>query len=295
MPADPTPAFRWDLIADVDQMLRFPFMVNAFRAGAVVAVLAGVVGWFMVLRRQSFAGHTFAVVSFPGAAGAALVGVSATYGLFAFALAAAVVIAVVPVGSGRAYREESAVTGTVQSFALAAGYLFVSLYGGFLGGVDALLFGSFLGITQGDVLTLLVTAVSTLLVLAVVGRPLLFGSVDPDVAAARRVPVRGLALAYLVVLALAAAEVSRITGALLVFTLLVAPAAAAQQLSANPSVSIPVSVVIAVVITWLSLTVGYFTEYPIGFSLSTFGLAAYLAATLWRRRGRRPRLVARLG
>jgi zinc/manganese transport system permease protein len=276
------PVFHWDLLADFDEMWRFPFMVNAFRAGAIVAVLAGVVGWFMVLRRQSFAGHTLAVVSFPGAAGAALVGVSPTYGLFVFAVVAALVIAAVPTGAGRAYREESAVTGTVLSFALAAGYFFATLYGGFLGGVNGLLFGTFLGITSAQVGSLGLAAGLVLVGLAVIGRPLLFGSVDAEVAQARGVPVRLLSAGYLVLLALTAAAVSQITGTLLVFALLVAPAAAAQQLSARPAVSLALGVAIGLVITWAALVVGYFTAYPIGFDLTTLGFAAYLAATAWR-------------
>jgi zinc/manganese transport system permease protein len=280
--ADAGPGFQLDLVADLDQMLKYAFMVNAFRAGAIVAALAGIVGWFMVLRRQSFAGHTLAVVSFPGAAGALLLGVSASYGLFAFAVVAALVIAAVPAGSGRGYSQESAVTGTVQAFALAAGYLFVSLYGGFLGGVNALLFGTFLGITTGQVLTLLLTAVAVLAVLTVVGRPLLFASVDADVASARGVPVRVLAVVFLLLLAATAAEVSQITGTLLVFALLVAPAATAQQLTARPAVGLAASVAIGVAITWTALFVAYFTPYPIGFYLTTLGFVSYAAARLAR-------------
>ena len=132
-------------------------MVNAFRAGTIVAVLAGSIGWFMVLRRQSFAGHTLAIVSFPGAAGAIWLGVSATVGYFAACIAAALVIAMVPrPASGHGHSEESAVIGTVQAFALACGVLFVSLYGGFLNSLTGLLFGTFLGISDRQVVTLLV-------------------------------------------------------------------------------------------------------------------------------------------
>jgi zinc/manganese transport system permease protein len=258
-------------------------MVNAFRAGAIVAVLAGLVGWFMVLRRQSFAGHTLALVGFPGAAGAILLGISATYGLFAFALVAAVLIGLVPNAGGRGYSEESAVTGTVQAFALACGFLFVSLYGGFLNGANALLFGSFLGITTDQVLMLLVVAVVAAAVLAVIARPLLFASIDPDVASARGVPVRGLSITFLVLLGLAAAEVSQITGTLLVFALLVAPAATAQAWTSRPVLSIVLTVVIGVGVTWLSLFVAYYSSYPIGFLLTSIAFAIYLLAGGWRR------------
>jgi zinc/manganese transport system permease protein len=277
------PQLTWNLVEDVRQVLEFPFMVNAFRAGTIVAVLAGLVGWFVVLRRQSFAGHTLAVVGFPGAAGAVLVGVSATYGLFVFAVAAALLIALAPSAEGRGYSEESAVTGTVNAFALACGFLFVSLYGGFLGGANALLFGSFLGITQQQVLVLLLVAAVALAVLAVIARPLLFASVDPAVAAARGVPVRFLSVAFLVLLGVAAAEVSQITGTLLVFALLVVPAATAQALTPRPLASALTTVALGVGVTWLALFIAYYSPYPIGFFLTTLAFAAYLAAAGWLR------------
>ena len=161
-------------------------MVNAYCAGTIVAIVAGAIGWFMVLRRQSFAGHTLAVVSFPGAAGAILLGVSASYGYFAAAIGCALVISLVPRSTaGRAFSNESAVIGTVQAFALACGALFVSLYGGFLDSLTGLLFGTFLGVSDTQVATLLVVGAAALAVLAVLARPLLFATVDPDVAQAR--------------------------------------------------------------------------------------------------------------
>jgi len=273
----------WNVVDDVRQLLAEHFMVNALQAGTIVAVAAGAVGWFMVLRRQSFAGHTFAVVSFPGAAGAILVGVSATVGAFGAAIAAAVVIAAVPrsVG-GQTSSEESAVIGTVQAFALACGALFASLYGGFLNSVTGLLFGTFLGISDGQVVTLLVVAVAVLLVLAAAARPLLFASVDPDVARARGVPVGLLSAGFLVLLACAAAAVSQITGALLVFALLVMPAAAAQQLTARPRASFVLTIVFGLLTVWVGLGVAYFSVYPVGFYVTTIGFGLYVAASGYR-------------
>ena len=140
-------------------------MVDASGAGTIVAVVAGPIGWFMVLRRQTFAGHTLAVVGFPGAAGAALIGVSASYGYFAFCIVAALVIAAVPRSRPGASSEESAVIGTTQAFALACGFLFVTLYAGNLNGVDSLLFGNFLGITVTQVVVLAGVAAVALVVL----------------------------------------------------------------------------------------------------------------------------------
>jgi zinc/manganese transport system permease protein len=251
-------------------MWAFAFMVNAFRAGTLVAVTAGVMGWFMVLRRQSFAGHTLAVVGFPGASGAVLAGISATYGYFAFCVAAALVIAAGSRGGRDGGVQESALTGTVQAFLLACGFLFTALYKGLLGGTTSLLFGSFLGITTTQVRVLLAVAAVVLGALAVIGRPLLFASVDPDVAAARGVPVRLLSTVFLVLLGAAAAGTSQITGTLLVFALLVMPATTAQSLTARPGLGLALSAAVAVAVTWLGLTVAYFTPYPIGFWVTTF-------------------------
>jgi zinc/manganese transport system permease protein len=286
-------SLTWNVGSDISQLLSFHFMVNALRAGTIIAVAAGVIGWFMILRRQSFAGHTLAVVAFPGASGAIWLGLSATIGYFGFCIAAALLIAAAPRGhSDTGFSEESAVIGTIQAFALACGFLFVSLYKGFLDGITGLLFGSFLGITDNQVLILLLVAVAALLVLAAIGRPLFFASIDPAVAAARGIPVRVLSVAFLLLLGIATAEVSQITGALLVFALLVMPAAAAQQLTTRPVASLALTVVIGLAVTWLGLGVAYFSVYPVGFYITTFGFGAYVLAVAARhlvdRLGRRP-------
>lgn len=268
----------WNPIIDLQEMWSFPFMVSAFRAGTIVAVLAGVMGWFMVLRRQSFAGHTLSLIGFPGAAGAVLIGVAASYGYLAFCLAGALVIAALPRAGRGGYSEESAVTGTVQSFALACGFLFVALYKGFLNGINALLFGSFLGITPGQVTLLGAVAAVSLTVLAVIGRPLAFASIDPEVANARNVPVRALSIAFLVLLGAAIAEASQITGTLLVFALLVMPAATAQALTARPVRALMLTITIGVVVTWLGLSVAYYTAFPVGFFVTSFAFAGYVVA-----------------
>jgi len=275
-----TGALSWNVGDDVSQLLSQHFMVNALQAGTVVAVVAGAIGWFMVLRRQTFAGHTLALISFPGAAGAILVGVSASLGYFGAALAGALVIAAVPRStSGLAHSQESAVIGTVQAFALACGALFVSLYGGFLNGLLGLLFGTFLGVSDAQVLTLFGVGAAALVTLAAIARPLLFASVDPDVARARGVPVRLLSTLYLVLLGCAAAEVSQVTGALLVFALLVMPAAAAQRITARPGLSFLLTVAFGVLTVWLGLGAAYFSVYPVGFFVTTVGFALYLLAS----------------
>ncbi len=284
----------WNPRSDLHQLFEYHFMVNALWAATITAVVAGAAGWFVVLRRQSFAGHTLSVVAFPGAAGAIWLGISAAWGYFGFCVAAAVIIGLVPdAGRQGGFSEQPAAIGVVQAFALACGFLFVMLYKGFLDGIDSLLFGTFLGVTDTQVLVLAAVAAAVLAVLAGIGRPLLFASVDPAVAAASGVPVRALSIGFLVVLGFAVAEVSQITGALLVFALLVMPPAAAQQLTARPALGLVLSIATGVVVVWLGLGVSYFSEYPSGFYITTFGFAAYLLAVAARRLlerigGRRP-------
>jgi zinc/manganese transport system permease protein len=272
----------WNPIADLQQMWSFPFMVNAFRAGTIVAVLAGVMGHFMVLRRQSFAGHTLSLIGFPGAAGAVLIGIAASYGYFTFCLAGALIIAALPRTGRGGYSQESAVTGTVQAFALACGFLFVALFKGFLNSVNALLFGSFLGITSGQVAVLGVVAAACLTILGVIGRPLTFASIDPEVAAARNVPVRALSTTFLLLLGAATAEASQITGTLLVFALLVMPAATAQALTARPITALALTIMIGLVVTWLSLSAAYYTPYPVGFYVTSFAFVGYVGSQVVR-------------
>jgi zinc/manganese transport system permease protein len=274
----------WNVVDDVRQMLAFPFMVNAFRAGTIVAILAAVIGWFMVLRRQTFAGHTLALVGFPGAAGASLVGVSAQFGYFGFCTVAAIAIGALPRAATQSHGEETAFIGTVQAFALACGFLFVSLYGGNLSGATSLLFGTFFGITNEQVLVLLAVAIVAVALVAFAARPLLFASIDQDVAAARGVPTQWLSVGFLVLLGVAAAEVSQVTGSLLVFALLVLPAAAAQRASARPSVSLVAGVAIALAVTWAGLSAAFFSPYPSGFWITSFAFAAYVVTLLVRRR-----------
>ena len=277
----------WNVVEDARQLLSYHFMLNALRAGTVVAVVSGAIGYFMVLRRQSFVGHTLALIGFPGAAGATWLGIGTGFGYFGFCLAGALIIAALP-GAGRAgirlggSGEESAVVGTVQGFALASGFLFVSLYKGFLSGLNNLLFGTITGVSDSQVIVLVAAGAGCLAVLAVIARPLLFATVDPDVARARGVPVRLVGTAFLLLLGVAAAGASQITGSLLVFALLVAPAAAASRLTARPAIGLALSVAIALVVTWLGEGIAFFSPYPIGFWVTTLAFGAFLLAAGYR-------------
>ena len=279
----------WNLVADVQQMLSYHFMLNALRAGTIVAVVAGAVGYVMVLRGQSFAGHTLATIGFPGAAGATWLGIDVAVGYFGFCIAGALVIALLPgarrLGSGLGgYGEESAGIGTVQALALASGFLFVSLYRGFLSGLNNLLFGTITGVSDAQVLILLVAGIGCLVVLVALGRPLLFATIDPGVARARGIPVRLLDVAFLVLLGIVTAGCSQVTGSLLVFALLVTPAAAATRLCARPAAAVVLSVVLAVLVTWVGETIAFFSPYPIGFWVTTLAFTVYLLVIAYRSR-----------
>ena len=272
----------WNVAGDVRELVSYHFMVNALEAGTAVAVMAGAIGWFMVLRRQTFAGHTLAVIAFPGAAGAALAGLPLATGYFGACVAGALALAGVSADRTGSHSRESAATGTVQAFALGLGFLFVGLYHGLLNGISSLLFGTFLGISDTQAHTLVAVAAVALGLLAVAGRPLLFASIDGDVARAAGVPVRALSLGFLLLLGLAVAATSQITGALLVFALLVAPAATAQQLTARPLPGLLLSVLLGLAVTWLGLAFAYFSIYPAGFYITSLAFAAYVLARVAR-------------
>jgi zinc/manganese transport system permease protein len=269
----------FDLPSDVHQLLAYQFMVNALEAASVVAVMAAVVGWFMVLRRETFAGHTLSMMSFPGAAAAALAGLPLAAGYFAFCGVGAVIIAgAADVGGPARQAQRSAAIGAVGAAALAVGFLLLSLYGGVLESLESLLFGSILGVTRGEVLTLELVAVGALAFLVVAGRPLFFASVDGPLARASRVPVRSLAVGFLLVLGLAVAATAQITGVLLVFALLVAPAGIARELTPRIGVSLALSVLIGLLIAWVGLGLSYFTNYPSGFFVTTIAMVLFVLA-----------------
>ncbi len=276
-----SPHLTLNLYSDVHQLLAYQFMVNALQAAGVVAVTAAVVGWFMVLRGEAFAGHTLSMMSFPGAAAAALVGLPLAWGYFAFCGAGALLIA----GSARGGRsrspaQQAAVVGMVGAGALAVGYVLLSIYGGVLESLETLLFGSILGVTRGEVLTLGIVGACAIAFLGVVGRPLFFASLDGSLASASRVPVRVLAVAFLLVLGLAVAATAQITGVLLVFALLLGPAATARELTPRIGLGLGLSVAVGLLTAWVGLGLSYFTNLPSGFFVTSTAIVLFAAARL---------------
>ena len=265
----------WDLVADIQILLHYHFMQNAYLAGTLVALTAGIMGYFMVLRSQSFAGHSLANVGFAGATGAVLFGIPPIVGLFLAGALAAVGIQALNEASGHSRQSDIAV-GAVFAASLALGFLFIFLATAeYAANVYNVLFGNVLGISDTDVRIILWSTLVLVGAFLLIARPLFFASIDPDVAAARGVPVRALALGYLMLLALTVAVAVQVVGVLLIFALLVTPAAIAQDVTTRPAVAAAVAVALALIFTWVGLAVGYFTPYPVGFFITTFAFGTY--------------------
>jgi zinc/manganese transport system permease protein len=266
----------WDLLADLRLLLQFHFMQNALVVGTLVAILAGAVGYFVVLRGQSFAAHMLSQVGFPGAAAAVLVHVPPVFGLIAFCVAAALGIGAMGRRVAAGNRAESAIIGSILAFSLGLGLLFFRLFAGSAQGIYGFLFGTILGISDRDVVVTAVTTAVALAALAVIARPLVFASVDPDVAEARGVNVTRLSIAFLLIVALAVAVTVQIVGTLLIFALLVAPGASALQLTARPGRALAITTGLSLGFTWLGLSVAYFSIYPVGFFITSLAFGTYL-------------------
>lgn len=267
-----SPTFSWNLVADVEEIFRYAFMRNAFLAGTLVAIVAGVVGYFVVLRGLSFAGHSLSHIGFAGATAAILVGMSSLYGLLAFTIGSGIVMG----GLGKRLQGRDVVTGIVLSWMLGLGVLFLSLYKGYATEAYAVLFGQVLGISQHDVMMTSITTVVTLVALLAIYRPLLFASLDEEIAEARGVPTQLLSLLFMVVLALAVTAATQVVGVLMIFALLVTPAAIAERLTVRPHLTILCSIVLSLLFTWLGLFVSYYLPYPVSFFITTFAFATYL-------------------
>jgi zinc/manganese transport system permease protein len=259
-------------------ILGYEFVRNAFAAATIVAIVSGAIGYFLVLRGETFAGHALSHVGFPGATGAVLIGVSPFLGLTVFTLIAGVGISLV---GEKAHRDVA--IGLVLTVSLGLGLLFLHFYTAYAGMATNLLFGNVLGISIQTVWVLLGLAVVTLGGLLFIGRPLLFASLQPELAEARGVPTARLSALFMVVVALATAEAIQIVGVLLVFALMVAPAAAALRLTRRFSTGFGLSIGLAVAIAWVSLALAIITDWPTSFWITSLGGLAYLASLALRR------------
>ncbi|MBS6359589.1 metal ABC transporter permease [Burkholderia sp.] len=260
-------------------MFEYDFMINAFAASGIVAVLAGIVGYFLVLRGQTFAGHALSHVGFTGATGAVLLGISPIWGMVGFTLAAG--IGMGALGERLAGRDVA--IGVILSVALGCGLLFLHFYTTYATQVTALLFGNVLAVSHTTLAVLASIGAISLAALALIARPLLFASLQPELAEAKGVSLRTVSMLFLAVCALAVAACTQIVGVLLVFTLLVGPAAAAQNVSTRLSTGVILAASFALFEAWLGITLAYHTDWPTSFWITTLSAAVYAASLLMRR------------
>ncbi|MBS1889352.1 MAG: metal ABC transporter permease [Actinobacteria bacterium] len=263
------------------------FMVNAWEVASIVAVVAGVVGFFTVLRGAAFAAHSIPNGSFAGAAGASLVGLGTLFGLGVFAFAGALGIGLL----GRRGRHD-AVTALMLVMMLALGALFVSFSSEYAPEVYSLLFGEVLGISANAVLPTLLLGILCLLVVAILYRPLMLSSALPEVGEARGISAFAMELAFLGVLALATTMTVPVVGTLLIFSLMIGAPAAARSFTDRPAVAMALSVAFALAIVWFAIAASYETNWPVGFFVGTASAAAFVLGRVWAyaraRMGRRP-------
>jgi zinc/manganese transport system permease protein len=261
------------------------FFRNAFLAGTFIALACGLVGYFVVLRAQVFAGDALSHVAFTGALAAAAAGVDTRIGLFAGTIAVALLLG----GVGPRAGAEDVTIGIVFAWILGLGVFFLALFSSGSSGGNGLLgaralFGSIFGLSPADARLAAAVGAAIVTAMLAIARPLLFASVDPLVAAARGVPVRALGLLFLALLGATAGEATQAVGALLLLGLLAAPAGAAQRLSASPYRGLALSGAFAVAAMWIGLAVSYAApSLPPSTAVVVSATAIYLVAFLLTR------------
>ena len=252
------------------------FMLNAWVVATMVAVVAGVVGFFTVLRGAAFVAHAVPQAGFAGAAGASLLGVSTFAGLGVFAVISSLAIGLL----GRRGRHD-AITALVLVFMLGLGALFLSWSQEYASAIYALLFGEVLGISNNQLLATAAFGLVSISAVLVVFRPLLLSSVVPEVAEARGVGSRRMEICFLLIVAMATTMSVPVVGALLMFSLMIGAPGAARVLTGKPSAALGLSVAISLTIVWIAIAASYETDWPVGFFVGVLGATFFLAARWW--------------
>ena len=265
------PSPSWNVIHDVHQLLHYAFMRHAFVAGTIVAVIAGVVGYFVVLRQSSFAAHAMSEIGFAGASGGVAFGFSAVYGLLGMSLLGAGLIGLL----GKRLRGRDAAIGSVLAFSLGLGSYFLTRYKGNASGAFSLLFGEILGISVRDVWVIAISGIVTLAVMAAVYRPLLFASLDEDVAEARGVPCTG-ALSSGSSSIVAVAVHRRGAGGRSAADLQSPGGPRSHRRALVPNArarAVALCVASSLVFVWSGLSITYYTKFPVGFLITALAFA----------------------
>lgn len=259
-------------------MLEYDFMRTAFIAGGLAAIIAGSVGFFLVLRNLTFAGHALSHVGFAGATGSVLIGTSPLWGLLAFTLVAGIAMGLL----GDRLRGRDVAVGIILSLALGLGVLFLYLYSTHATQATAILFGNVLAVSPDMVWALLALTAVSVCALAALSRPLLFATLAPELAEAKGVSLRLISVLFLAIVAVAVAEAAQVVGVLLVFALMVGPAATSLRLTSRIGWGIGLAVVLALAETWLAIALAYLTDWPTTFWLVLLSCFAYFLSLLVR-------------
>jgi zinc/manganese transport system permease protein len=252
------------------------FMVNTWLTASVVAIIAGGVGFFVVLRGSSFLAHALPHGAFAGAAGATLIGMDPILGMGIFAVGGALAVTTL----GRRGRSDVVVALSLVVM-LGFGALFLSLGSQYSAEVFALLFGQILGVSSAEVLPIVLLGVACALAIIIGYRPLLLSSVLPEMAAARGVSNYAVSIYFALVVALATAMSVPVVGALLMFSLMVGPPAAARSFFADPLRAIPLSIGFALVTVWVAIAASYLSNLPIGFFVTAVSAVLYGLGRGW--------------
>jgi zinc/manganese transport system permease protein len=261
-------------------MLDYDFMRTAFAASGVVALVAGIVGVFLVSRSQTFAGHALSHVGFAGATAAGLMGVSPLAGMIVLTVAAGICMGLL----GERLSERDVAIGIVLALALGFGLLFLHFYTSFATQATALLFGNVLAVDVITLRTLVILGIITLVALAIIARPLLFSTLQPELAEAKGVPLRLVGTLFMAIVALTVSASVQIVGILLVFTLMVGPAAAAERLTVRLHTGLILAACLAIAEAWIGITVAFYTDWPTSFCITTLSALVYFASVVISRR-----------
>ena len=252
------------------------FMMNAWTTATIVAVVAGVVGYFVVLRGSAFPAHAIPKGAFAGAAAASLLGISTLIGLAVFSLLGALGIGTL----GRRGRHDVA-TALALVMMLALGAAFLSRTTEYEPEIYSLLFGEILGVSTSEILPVAALAIACIAAVAVIYRPLMLSSVVPEIAEARGIRSDRIEMCFLVVVALATAVTVPVVGALLIFSLMIGPPAAARSLTSRPLLAMVLSVGIALVTVWAAIALSYQYNWPVGFFVGMLGALSYGVGRGW--------------
>jgi len=252
------------------------FMMNAWTTATIVAVVAGVVGYFVVLRGSAFPAHAIPKGAFAGAAGAALLGISTLIGLGVFSLLGALGIGAM---SRRGRRDVATALALVLMLALGAAFL--SRTTEYEPEIYSLLFGEILGVSSSEILPVAVLGIACIVAIAVIYRPLMLSSITPEIAEARGVRSHRIEMCFLIVVALATTMTVPVVGALLIFSLMIGPPAAARSLTSRPLLALCLSVVIALITVWAAIAASYLYNWPVGFFVGILGALSYGLGRGW--------------